>query len=164
VTNGEYYADYEATGHPADRKIDTAGLRKRYEKLKATPPEKASRDSVLRSDSLAPLPRFFVTENVVGSDINSRTSVQPRVVTAERAAQLIDALNADGYWPVELRTLGHPYSADGPANVPAKFKDSVQVGDDTDTSPYTMDHGPMGISTGTYIRNMSVPIEYATRE
>ena len=68
---------------------------------------------------------------------------------------LIEGLNAEGYWPVELRTTSHPYRGDGPAEPPPGFVDRGQVGDEWDTSPFTEASGPMGISTGAYINNMA---------
>jgi hypothetical protein len=56
---------------------------------------------------------------------------------------------------VELRSTSHAYRGDGPAEPPPGFVDRGQVGDDWDTSPFTEASGPMGISTGAYINNMS---------
>lgn len=68
---------------------------------------------------------------------------------------LIEGLNAEGYWPVELRTTSHAYRGDGPAEPPPGFVDRGQVGDEWDTSPFTQANGPRGISTGAYINNMA---------
>ncbi len=159
VENGEYYVDYDATGKMAERRVDTVGLRARYERLRATPPEEASRNSPLKSPATAPLPRFVVTGDIVGSDLNTDTTAR-RAHDASRAEALVAGLNAEGYWPTELRTTSNPYAGIGPAQPPAGFTDRGQVGDHTDTSPYTLPKGPMGISTGTYIRNMSMLIQY----
>ena len=56
---------------------------------------------------------------------------------------------------MELRTTSHPYRGDGPPAPPAGFVDRGQVGDAWDTSPFTEPSGPMGISTGAYINNMT---------
>ena len=63
-------------------------------------------------------------------------------------------MNAEGYWPVELKATSHPYRGPGPAEPPPGFVDRGQVGDDWDTSPFTEASGPVGISTGTYINAM----------
>jgi len=61
---------------------------------------------------------------------------------------------------VGLRTTSKVYRGDGPPVPPPGFVDRGQVGDEWDTSPFTEASGPMGISTGTYINNMSRLIGY----
>lgn len=154
--NGEFYSDYDMTGERAEKHIDVARLRDRHARLTATAPETATRDSTLMGRGPTLLPRYVVTREVGGSDLNVTTA-------AHRTAQvndLIEGLNAEGYWPVELRTTSHPYRGDGPAEPPPGFVDPGQVGDEWDTSPFTLASGPMGISTGTYINNMSRLIAY----
>ena len=157
--NGEYYVNYDPTGQMGQRRIDTRRLRARYQRLRATPPAEASKNSVFNAKAQAPLPRFWVTNDIVGSDLNTRPG--DRSVGPDRAGALIAGLNAEGYWPTELKTTSHPYRGPGPATPPPGFVDRGQVGDAWDTSPFTLEHGPMGISTGTYIRNMSLLIGYA---
>jgi len=157
--NGEYYVDYDMTGARAEKRIDTDDLRRRYEKLAAMTAEQATAASVWFGRGSNLLGRYVVTEDIVGSDTNVRTD-DGRNISASRAAALLETLNEEGYWPTELRTTSHPYRGTGPAEPPAGFVDRGQVGDAWDTSPFTMQSGPMGISTGTYIRNMSLLIAY----
>jgi PelA/Pel-15E family pectate lyase len=160
--NGEYYVNYDPTGKRAERKPNTQALRTRYRKLVATPPEVATRGSVLRAKTQKPLPRFFVTQDIIGSDLNTVASGS-READERHVAALIGGLNAEGYWPTELKTTSHPYRGDGPASPPSGFVDRGQVGDEWDTSPFTLEKGPMGVSTGTYIRNMSILIQHLAR-
>lgn len=146
--NGEFYADYDMTGAKAEKHVDAAALRRRYERLAATPPDVATRSSPLLGRGPSLLPRYVVRE-VGGSDLNVTGGKH-----AAGAVALVAGLNAEGYWPVELRTTSHPYRGDGPAAPPPGFADRGQVGDAWDTSPFTEPSGPMGISTGTYINNM----------
>jgi hypothetical protein len=158
--NGEYYHNFDPTGLVGQLRIETASLRPRYERLAALTPEQAAANSVMFGRGPTLLPRFVVTHDIVGSDLNTDASAQRSADTAHISA-LIAGLNAQGYWPTELRTTSHPYRGNGPSEPPPGFVDSPQVGDEWDTSPFTLEHGPMGISTGTYIRNMSMLIQFA---
>jgi PelA/Pel-15E family pectate lyase len=156
VVNGEYYWDYspEATlGHySAFRNIDVAKLRRDYEALLRTSPEELRKSSPLLAPDPPPLPRFFVSGGMVGSDLNAGD------VTAS-PAELIRSLNKAGWWPAQLRATSNPYRGDGPAEVqPGDFR-TTHVGDATDTSPYTTDRPVTGISTATYMANMAKLIE-----
>ena len=155
VINGEYYRDYspEATlGHySAFRAIDVPALRREYERLRATPPEQARTNSPLFATGQVPLPRYFVSGQEAGSDLNAGTAGSP--------AEIIRALNARGYWPTPLRATSNPYRGDGPAEpVPGDYR-TTHVGDASDTSPFTTETPVMGISTAAYIANMARLIE-----
>jgi PelA/Pel-15E family pectate lyase len=164
VVNGEYYVDYDPArtiGHyGAFRKIDVAALRKRYELLAASDPQAVSKDSPLKARNL-PLPRFFATRDLETSDLN----VKPGDATSagaspEKVAALVRGLNATGYWPTPLRSTSHPYTGATPPAEPDGDYATTYVGDFTDTSPYPTDTPVTGISTGTYIQNMSALIDY----
>lgn len=163
VVNGAYYVDYSperTLGHySAFRKIDVAGLRARYERLKATRPEEASRHSPLKARNLVPLPRYFATRDLATSDLN----VHAQRATAPDAAavgRLVAGLNAEGYWPTPLVAASHPYRGDTPPARPDGDYATTHVGDRTDTSPYPAKDPPLGISTGAYIQNMTVLIDW----
>jgi len=75
--------------------------------------------------------------------------------TAERARELIGALNAEGYWPTPLSATSQPYAGEPPAAAsPGDFSQTL-VGDRFDTSPYVTQTPEIGISTGAFIQNMS---------
>lgn len=154
--NGEFYSDYDMAGERAEKHVDVARLRQRHDRLAALPPEAATVASPLLGRGPSLLPRYLVTRAVGGSDLNV-TAARGRAL---QAAELVEALNDDGYWPQELRTTSHPYRGPGPGEPPPGFVDPGQVGDAWDTSPFTLTSGPMGISTGTYINNMSRLIGY----
>ncbi len=157
--NGEYYSDYDDTGERGERRLHQHLLRPRYDRLIALTPEQATANSVLFGRGPSLLPRYVITHDIVGSDLNLDTS-EARSASAARAAELVGGLNREGYWPVELRTTSHPYRGPGPATPPPGFVDRGQVGDEWDTSPFTEPSGPIGISTGAYIRNMSMLIAH----
>ena len=151
VVNGEYYWDYspEATidHYSAFRAIDVPALRREYEQLRATPPEQLRAASPLFATDPVPLPRYFVSGQDAGSDLNAGGGGNPR--------ELIRSLNARGYWPTPLRATSNPYRGDGsPEPQPGDFR-TTHVGDATDTSPYNTNNPVIGISTATYIANMA---------
>lgn len=154
--NGEFYSDYDMTNERAEKHVDVRRLRDRHDRLSATPAETATRNSPLMGRGPSLLPAYVVTREVGGSDLNVTAGARH----VAEVNDLIQGLNDQGYWPVELRTTSHPYRGDGPAEPPPGFVDPGQVGDQFDTSPFTLPSGPMGISTGAYINNMSRLIGY----
>jgi len=151
VFNGEYYADYEPgnlIGHySSTRDIDVPALRKEYLALKASDPAEIAKDSPLRKAGT--LPRYFLIDEPSTSDLNTAEGKR-------NPDTLVRTLNAQGWWPTELRATSNPYTGDGPRTpVPGNFA-GTRVGDPSDTSPYITDKPVIGISTGTYIDNMKV--------
>lgn len=165
VVNGEYYIDHDPERTIAHyngwRKVDVAALRARYQRLMASDPAVVTRNSPLKATGLVPLPRYFATRDLETSDLNVRAQdPSPKAVTPEAADKLVEGLNADGYWPTPLVSASHPYTgAAPPAKADGDYATSY-VGDATDTSPYPTDKPPVGISTGTYIQNMTTLIDY----
>ena len=163
VVNGAYYAD----SNPEDtmihyssfRAVDVAWLRAEYERLAAMTPEVAAAGSPLlaRQGSVGP-PDYFTLGDITVSDMTSQ-GTRPREATPETLAALIAGLDDRGYWPTPLRAVSNPYIGDGsPEVAPGEFR-ITRVGDASDTSPYITDFPVMGVSTGTFIRNMGVLIE-----
>lgn len=163
VVNGAYYVD----GNPEDtvihyssfRAVDVARLRTEYERLAAMTPEAAAAGSPLlaRQGSVS-LPDYFTLGDITVSDMTSQ-GTRPRAATPETLAALLAGLNDRGYWPTPLRAVSNPYIGNGsPEVAPGEFR-ITRVGDASDTSPYITDFPVMGVSTGTFIRNMGVLIE-----
>jgi PelA/Pel-15E family pectate lyase len=155
VINGAYYVDYDPANTPghysATRAVDVAALRKEYEQLLRTPPAEAAKDSPLLDPDPKPLPRYWVSGGLTGSDLNAGSH-------GANADAIIRSLNAEGWWPVELKATSNPYRGDGPAQpVPGDYR-TTRVGDPSDTSPYIADKPVTGISTADYIANMATLI------
>ena len=155
VVNGEYYIDNDSRntlGHYSPtRRIDIAGLRKRYEAAKAKSPQELAKASPLSpGPGATELPRLFATvyEPVPSGDIQSLATTS------------LGTLNAEGYWPAALKTTSHPYHGDGSKQVAKGDFASTHVGDQTDTSPYPEPNPPMGISTAEYMKHMNVLIQW----
>lgn len=163
VVNGEYYVDYDSRrtlGHySATRRIDIAGLRKRYEEAKAKSPQELAQQSPLFPGAgVTELPRLFATIYEPVPEGNIETL----------AAASLGSLNAEGYWPAPLRMTSHPYR--GPHRENGRHNGSkqlakgdfatTQVGDESDTSPFPDPNPPLGISTAEYMKHMNVLIRW----
>jgi hypothetical protein len=88
-----------------------------------------------------PLPRFFALARSGGLS----------------AAEAVDGLDDQGYWPARLGSTSHPFTRHGSKEIAAGDFSQTHVGDQTDTSPFP-DGTTVGISTAAYIRHMSVLI------
>ena len=119
-------------------------------------PQQVTANSPLRDRADFKLPRFFTTQNIEVSDLNSNAgSGAVTRPTPQTRSELVGSLNAEGYWPTPLTAMSHPYIGDGsPTPAPGDFS-QTRVGDMTDTSPFIDEHPVTGISTGTFIQHMS---------
>ena len=160
VVNGAYYWDYNdakpITHYSQWRNVDADALRARYERLRAVNVDQLRANSPLNARSDFRLPKYFTTQNIEVSDLNSNVgSGAVQRPTSQRVQELISTLNADGYWATPLTATSNPYIGDGSATpAPGDFAQTL-VGDASDTSPHTTDHPVTGISTGAFIQNMS---------
>jgi PelA/Pel-15E family pectate lyase len=161
VVNGEYYHDYDPENpivhYSQWRGFDLDGLRARYESLQQADADSLQAASPLNKRAGFALPRFFTTNSIEVSDLNSNQSDrQSDLPSDEQVQQLLVTLNEEGYWPTPLSGTSRPYAGDGPATaVPGDFA-QTRVGDHTDTSPFISDTPEIGISTGRFIQNMTV--------
>ncbi|WP_309643530.1 pectate lyase [Phenylobacterium sp.] len=160
VVNGAYYVDGDperTLGHyGAFRAVRVDGLRKRYEKLKATPPEEVAASSPLTHKGS--LPRYFANQDLATSDLNGGQSMAPLKASPQEAARLVADLNTEGWWPTPLVATSHPYKGPGPATPTPGDYATTHVGDAYDTSPYPTDTPVLGISTSAFIKNMGLLI------
>jgi hypothetical protein len=99
------------------------------------------------------------------SDLNFRAQKIPETKNlTEQAAALIGALNQQGYWPTPLYYTTNPYKGVAPITKATNEYAATMVGDEWDTSPFPVDDPVMGISTGAYIKNMGVLIQYLQQQ
>jgi len=138
-----------------NRKLDLDRLRREYRDLVAMPVAQATRGSPLLARDPAPLPRYFVVRELRGSDLNIGDGSERHDV-----ALLAESLNAQGYWPTVLRATSNPYLPEAEAALlsPVRMADGNLI-DARDTSPFMAEDPVTGISTGTYINNMSALIQ-----
>jgi hypothetical protein len=167
VVNGAYYQDHESRKpirhYSQWRAVDLDGLRKRYAQLAAAPSDPPA-NSPLRARADFRLPRLFSLQSIEVSDLNSNIGNRPIVrPDAQRIDELVGSLNGEGYWPTPLYATSNPYIGDGPEeSAPGDYSETL-VGDASDTSPYLTDTPDVGISTGSFIQNMSALMQAIDR-
>jgi len=159
VVNGEYYVDGDprnTIGHYSSfRDVDVARLRREYAEAKALTPDEAFRQSPLRPGAgRATLPRYFAVREM--PMFGATAALSP----AERAARAVAGLDAEGRWMGPLGSTSHPYHGGGSAKAAPGDFSRTQVGDESDTSPFRAAPDAVGITTGTYIRNMTALIRF----
>jgi PelA/Pel-15E family pectate lyase len=160
VVNGEYFWTYDVRKpirhYGQWRDIDVDALRSRHARLRAADPAALRAASPLNRRAGFALPRYFTTQNIEVSDLNSNAgSGSMQRPDPEHVRALIAGLNDDGYWPAPLVATSHSYIGAGAATpAPGDFSETL-VGDASDTSPFTTDAPVTGISTGAFIQNMS---------
>jgi hypothetical protein len=155
VANGEYYVDYDpkrAIGHYSPtRKIDTAGLRKRYEEARQADAQALAKKSPLATGAgIIELPRFFA----------GRYAPPGKNPLDEQVRGSLTALNSTGYWSAPLPQTSYPYKGEAKSAKLAGDFAGTHVGDEADTSPFTPTSQTESISTAEYLRNMNVLIQW----
>jgi hypothetical protein len=74
--------------------------------------------------------------------------------------EIIGSLAAQTRWLSKHASISHPYIGDGQNQEQTDEFASTNVGDETDTSPYRDMFDKNYISTGDYIRNMKMLINF----
>jgi PelA/Pel-15E family pectate lyase len=169
VSSGEYYVDYTPGNMLAHYKsastIDLAKLRTAYEEVLRLKPDEVTANSPLKAMNNIALPKYFTLGKVSVSDLNFRAQkTQEAKNLNEQAAALVAGLNQQGYWPTPLYYTTNPYKGVAPITKATNDYAATMVGDEWDTSPYPVDDPVMGISTGAYIKNMGVLIQYLQQQ
>lgn len=169
VSNGEYYVDYVPGNMLAHYKstsvIDVPKLRAAYQAALALKPEEVIHNSPLKAMGDIALPKYFTLGRVSVSDLNFRAQkVSEAKNLTEQATALVAGLNQQGYWPTPLYYTTNPYNGIAPLTKANNDYADAMVGDKWDTSPYPVDNPVMGISTGAYIKNMGVLIQYLQQQ
>jgi PelA/Pel-15E family pectate lyase len=158
VVNGEYYVDYDPRnpiGHySSTRRIDTVGLRKRYEEARKADVQALAKASPLAAGAgVVELPRFFA----------DRYAPPGKNSIVEQVRGSLTALNATGFWPAPLPQTSYPFKAAAKTNATGNFA-ATHVGDESDTSPFTDTAKTTSISTAEYLRNMNVLIHWLAQK
>jgi PelA/Pel-15E family pectate lyase len=78
----------------------------------------------------------------------------------KQVRSVISSLDNEGRWLVKHASTSHPYSGDGVKTELTDEFSSKNNGDETDTSPFMDTSDQLYISTGAYIRNMNLLINY----
>ncbi|MCU4677016.1 pectate lyase [Catenovulum sp. 2E275] len=151
VTNGKYYVDYQPeyqiAHYPSIGRIDTQALKQQYQSLIQNPLPKNKQTSNLLIDNLPNLPDLFV--------VNRYAKRQDKTI-----ADIIAALNQQGYWPAQIDYITHPYLGSAPEKIADGDYRTSFVGDNYDTSPYPNSQPLTGITLKEYLKNMSSLLTY----
>ena len=118
-------------------------IRRRYEELKSLPLEEVTRNSPFRNGGGI---RFRLPEYL---------ALRPVGATEQEVRDILSALTEEGYWLVPMTMTSNPYIGNGSVEVaPGNFR-GVPVGDRYDTSPYPPKEQVLGITTRSYMNNVS---------
>lgn len=148
VIHGYYYYDDHDTlllGHYSGKgKIDLDELKKQYDSLSSAAPREAASE-------------LFMDEKMY-FDLN-RTRQRP-IPDEREILEIIQGLDENDRWPTTGAMISHPYCGDGKNQEFTDKYATSHVGDKTDTSPYRDSTGQEYVSTGLYINNMRLLINY----
>lgn len=159
VTFGYYYVDYNDTkllSHMQGKgTINVKRLKDEYAKISALSPEEATKDSPLK-------PGQFMGDGTPQSyyPLNRNAVPVSQQISAEKAKEIITALDSHNRWLIKHASISNPYIGDGQNKELTDDYASVNVGDKTDTSPYRDPSEQEYISTPEYIRNMNALINF----
>jgi len=157
VKYGRYYFDendnnllshyYGKTRVPLDE------LKREYDRLAVLPKEEVTENSPLKTG------QFNGTGTPQTCYDLTRTRFE-RVPDENQVREIIKMLDERGRWLVRHAMITNPYRGDGVKMDLTDQYASTMVGDETDTSPYRDESDQQYISTGEYIRNMNMLINY----
>lgn len=154
---GHYYMDEKddhLLGHYSGKGfVPIQVLKDEYTHLMELPPDSVTKDSPLLEQAFSAdeLPQRFYDLNRIKFD---------HTPTAEQVREIIKALDDQHRWLTQHAMISNPYSGDGVKTDETLDYGSTFVGDETDTSPYRDPSEQEYISTGTYIRNMLLLLNY----
>lgn len=147
VVNGRYHTRY---GYSNDIMVIRIGqIKERYNELKAMTVEEAMADSPFRNEGGVQfqMPEYIALRNIPATEREVR--------------ELISSLKSEGYWLVPMTMTSNPYTEGASPDVvtPGNFQ-SGQVADKYDTSPFTPAEEVLGITTRSYMQNVSRLMSY----
>ena len=156
---GYYYTDYSdqnLLGHYGGKRwIPLKRLEARYDSIKSIDPQEIRKSAILlpgvyKEDSP---PQEFYNRNEYPSWFS-------RVPDEKGVEEIINSLDSRNRWLTKRGRTSHPYAGDGQKQEPTEKYNTTDVGDETDTSPYSDNSGQEYISTGLYIRNMRTLLNF----
>ena len=161
VTYGYYYNDYNddhlLSHYGGKTRIPIDKLKQEYSRLNALTLEELTADSPLAVGEFArdTPPQKFNNLNRVTFD---------RVPDQTRVKEIINSLDDMGRWLMTGGMTSNPYLGDGQKQELGDEYASLNVGDETDTSPYRDTTGQEYLSTGKYIMNMKLLVNFIESE
>lgn len=157
VKYGQYYIDYNddhlLAHYYGKCRVQFDELKAEYKQLSALSPEEAVKDSPLK-------PGQFKGNGSPQTYFDLNRYNFPIEVSETMVREITGSLDEQNRWLSKHAMISHPYAGDGQKQEPTDEFASTNVGDETDTSPYRDPSDQEYISTGDYIRNMKMLINY----
>jgi len=157
VTYGYYYSDYNddhlLSHYGGKTRIPIDKLKQEYSRLSALSLEELTADSPLAVGAFAqdiPPQKFFNLNRVAFDRIPDHTMVK----------EIVNSLDELDRWLITGGMTTNPYVGDGKKQELTDEFASVNVGDETDTSPYRDTTDQEYISTRKYIMNMKLLVNF----
>ncbi|MFT2007310.1 pectate lyase [Pontibacter sp. 13R65] len=157
VKYGYYYYDYDdknlLSHYRGKKTLDLDRLKAEYKRLKALPPEEATKNSPLKVAAFTEsgTPQTFYSLNRYSSS---------QLPTEGQVSELISTLDDQNRWLVKHASISHPYTGEGRKQNPTDQYHDAFVGDETDTSPFRDPSDQLYISTQAFIKNINQLINY----
>jgi len=154
---GKYSVDYsddKLLSHYGGKTVIMVNqLKKEYDRVLSLSKEEATKDSPLKVEK-------FQKEGTPQSYYSLNQDLFPFVPDENQIKAIINSLDSEGRWLVRHVSTSNPYIGDGQKQELTDEFASKNVGDETDTSPFSDQSDQQYISTAVYIRNMSSLISY----
>ncbi len=160
ITYGYYYSDNNADkpighygGNGGRSIIDIGRLQREYERLNHLSFEEVTKNSPLNADK-------FDLEGSPQNSYNLNPYSSNKTPDEDEVRDVIKALDSQYRWLVKHVQTSNPYIGEGQKRELTDEYATTHVGDETDTSPYRDTSEQEYISTGKYIQNMNLLINY----
>ncbi|MBL7968880.1 MAG: hypothetical protein JNK09_17890 [Prolixibacteraceae bacterium] len=157
VKFGRYFpdhSDHDLLMHYYGKcRVSLDELKKEYHRISSLSVEEVTKDSPVKVGK-------FEGEGSPQSYYDLNRYNFPLKVDEKTAGEIIRSLDSQNRWMSKHAFISHPYIGDGKKQEQTNEFASTNVGDETDTSPYRDPSDQLYISTGEYIRNMKMLINF----
>ncbi|MCE1197868.1 MAG: pectate lyase [Marinilabiliales bacterium] len=157
VKYGTYYTDYNSqhllSHYNGKREVRLHELKAEYQRLASLPEESVTEGSPLK-------PGRYAGIGTPQQEIDLTKDHFDMVPKEETVRMLLGDLDPEGRWLVKHGSFSHPYAGDGQKQEATDQFCSTNVGDETDTSPFRDPSDQLYLSTGDYLRNMHLLLNY----
>ncbi len=157
VKNGTYYIDYidhDLLRHYYGKaRVPINKLKEEYQRVATLSIEEATKDSPLK-------PSQFLNEGTPQSYYDLNRHSFHYNASLKDVNSIISKLDSKNRWLAKHVMISNPYTGEGQDKEQTDKYCSTMVGDETDTSPYRDTSNQEYISTGEYIKNMKILINF----
>ncbi|WP_308991044.1 pectate lyase [Mariniflexile litorale] len=154
---GRYYVDEDdknlLSHYYGKGFVNLQELKDEYEKILKLSVEEVTQDSPLK-------PQQFQHKVTPQSFYDLNRHIFNFKIDESKIVEVVEQLDSQNRWLSDRAFISNPYIGDGVNTETTHAYATTRVGDETDTSPYPDTTNQEYISTGTYIRNMKLLINY----